>query len=45
MSQTLKDENIELTEKYKRITRQFKELQNKFRRFEKSDESRFEMIW
>jgi dynein regulatory complex protein 1 len=38
-------ENIKLTEDYKKFTKQFKELQNKFKRFEKSDENRFNEIW
>ena len=34
-----------MTEDYKKFTKQFKELQNKFKRFEKSDENRFNEIW
>jgi len=34
-----------LTDDYKKFTKQFKELQNKFKRFEKSDENRFNEIW
>jgi dynein regulatory complex protein 1 len=37
--------NIKLTDDYKKFTKQFKELQNKFKRFEKSDENRFNEIW
>jgi dynein regulatory complex protein 1 len=33
-----------LTEEYKRITRQFKELQNKFKHFEKADLDRYSEI-
>ncbi len=33
-----KEKNIKLTTAYKRITEQFKELQEKFRRFESSDD-------
>jgi dynein regulatry complex protein 1 len=40
-----KKENYTTTEDYKRITRQFKELQKKFRHFEKSDKKRFDEIW
>lgn len=36
---------MKLTDDYKKFTKQFKELQNKFKRFEKSDENRFNEIW
>lgn len=38
-------ENATLTEGYKKFTRQFKELQNKFKRFVESDDTRFNEIW
>jgi dynein regulatry complex protein 1 len=36
---------MKLTDDYKEFTVRFKELQNKFKRFEKSDENRFNEIW
>ena len=44
-STSLRHKNIDLTNSYKRITLQFKELQKKFKRFRKSDERRFDEIW
>ena len=40
-----KKKNEELTEEYRRITKQFKDLQAKFRHFEVSDNERFEKVW
>ena len=37
--------NDELTEEYRRITKQYKDLQAKFRHFEISDKKRFEQVW
>eukprot|EP00921_Rhytidocystis_pertsovi_P001099 GHVQ01001868.1.p1 GENE.GHVQ01001868.1~~GHVQ01001868.1.p1 ORF type:complete len:387 (+),score=58.10 GHVQ01001868.1:461-1621(+) len=37
--------NEGLTEEYKRLTIQFKELQEKFKHFEFADENRFRLIW
>jgi len=37
--------NAKLTDEYKKFTKQFKELQNKFKRFVKSDQNRFNEIW
>lgn len=36
--------NDELTEEYQRITKQYKDLQSKFRHFEISDHQRFEQV-
>merc|ERR1712232_989104 len=38
-------DNIGLTEEYKRLTRQFKDLQEKFHHFERADEQRFREVW
>jgi dynein regulatory complex protein 1 len=38
-------DNIALTEEYKRLTRQFKDLQEKFHHFERADEARFRDVW
>lgn len=38
-------DNIGLTEEYKRLTRQFKDLQEKFHHFERADEARFREVW
>lgn len=37
--------NDELTEEYRRITKQYRDLQSKFRHFELADNRRFEEIW
>jgi len=37
--------NEELTEEYRRITKQYKDLQAKFRHFEVSDNKQFEELW
>ncbi|KAJ1446860.1 sperm tail-domain-containing protein [Pelagophyceae sp. CCMP2097] len=37
--------NDELTEEYRRITKQYRDLQAKFRHFELSDQQRFDKIW
>lgn len=37
--------NIDLTIQYKKFTKLYKELQDKFKRFEKSDENRFNEVW
>ncbi len=42
---TAQNLNIKYTEEYKKFTKQFKELQNKFKRFVKSDDMRFNEIW
>jgi dynein regulatory complex protein 1 len=34
-----------LTIQYKKFTKLYKELQDKFKRFEKSDENRFNEVW
>merc|ERR1719240_662209 len=36
---------MELTEEYKRLTRQFKDLQEKFHHFEQADEKKFREVW
>lgn len=36
----LQDDNMKLTEEYKRITEQFKDLQGKYRHFEAADVKR-----
>merc|ERR1712232_1478490 len=38
-------DNIGLTEEYKRLTRQFKDLQEKFHHFERADEQKFREVW
>merc|ERR1712193_447724 len=38
-------ENTELTEEYKRLTKQFKDLQEKFHHFEQADEKKFREVW
>merc|ERR1712083_58379 len=40
-----KIENITLTEDYKRLTRQFKDLQEKYHHFEQADEKKFREVW
>ena len=40
-----KQENQDLTEEYKRITEQFKDLQNKFQHFEVADTNRYRDVW
>eukprot|EP00762_Andalucia_godoyi_P005764 ANDGO_06495.mRNA.1 Dynein regulatory complex protein 1 len=40
-----KAENNELTEQYNRVTKQFKDLQLKFKQFEKQDLERFREVW
>eukprot|EP01135_Chromosphaera_perkinsii_P003238 Nk52_evm13s239 gene=Nk52_evmTU13s239 len=40
-----REENIALTEDYKRITDQFKELQKKFRHFQICDGKKFKDVW
>lgn len=37
--------NDELTEEYRRITKQYKDLQAKFRHFEVSDNNKFDELW
>ena len=37
--------NDELTEEYRRLTRQYKDLQAKFRHFEVADNARYEAVW
>ncbi|KAK7242829.1 dynein regulatory complex subunit [Aureococcus anophagefferens] len=37
--------NDELTEEYRRITKQYRDLQAKFRHFEVSDKQRFDKVW
>eukprot|EP00959_Pyramimonas_sp_CCMP1952_P192178 4018529-Pyramimonas_sp.AAC.1 len=36
---------MKLTEEYKRITEQFKDLQAKFRHFEQADVTRYKEVW
>lgn len=43
--QKYKQENFDLTEEYKRITRQFKDLQSKCKHFEEADEKKFREVW
>jgi dynein regulatory complex protein 1 len=45
MDQKYKHTNVELTEEYKRLTRQFKDLQEKCHHFERADEQRFREVW
>jgi len=40
-----KQENQDLTEEYKRLTKQFKDLQDKHTHFEKADEVKFREVW
>jgi dynein regulatory complex protein 1 len=40
-----KAENQLLTEDYRRITKQYKDLQNKFRHFEVADNERYQEVW
>jgi dynein regulatory complex protein 1 len=40
-----KKKNEELTESYRSITKQYKDLQAKFRHFELSDNKRFDQLW
>jgi dynein regulatory complex protein 1 len=37
--------NDELTEEYRRITRQYKDLQSKFRHFEQADNAKYQEVW
>jgi len=37
--------NQELTDEYRRITKQYKDLQNKFRHFEVADNDRYQQVW
>ena len=41
MDKTFRSENSNLTDEYRRITEQYKDLQNKFRHFEVADEHKF----
>merc|ERR1712232_1412172 len=45
LDQKYKHHNTELTEEYKRLTRQFKDLQEKFHHFEQADEKKFREVW
>lgn len=45
LDQKYKQQNVELTEEYKRLTRQFKDLQEKFHHFEQADERKFRDVW
>ncbi|CAM9509628.1 unnamed protein product, partial [Chrysoparadoxa australica] len=40
-----KRKNVELADDYRRITRQYKDLQAKFRHFEEADNSRYDAVW
>ena len=40
-----KKKNEELSEDYRRITKQYKDLQSKFRHFELADNKKFEAVW
>merc|ERR1719502_2520247 len=40
-----KQENNDLTEEYKRLTKQFKDLQEKYHHFEMTDEKKFREVW
>eukprot|EP00163_Fabomonas_tropica_P016218 TRINITY_DN2917_c0_g1_i2.p1 TRINITY_DN2917_c0_g1~~TRINITY_DN2917_c0_g1_i2.p1 ORF type:complete len:569 (+),score=175.16 TRINITY_DN2917_c0_g1_i2:731-2437(+) len=40
-----RQQNMDLTEEYKRITEQFKDLQNKFRHFEITDNKKYREMW
>jgi len=40
-----KQENADLTDEYKRITEQFKDLQSKFQHFEVADTKRYRDVW
>lgn len=40
-----KEENSQLTDDYRRITEQYKDLQTKFKHFERYDEQRYADIW
>eukprot|EP00961_Rhodomonas_salina_P150386 2025408-Rhodomonas_salina.2 len=40
-----KQENMDLTEEYRRITEQFQDLQGKYRHFQTSDAKKFDEIW
>lgn len=40
-----KTRNAELTEEYRRITKQYKDLQQKFRLFEAADARKFQEVW
>jgi len=45
LDQKYKQQNVELTEEYKRLTRQFKDLQEKYHHFEQADEKKFFEVW
>lgn len=45
LDQKYKRQNMNLTEEYKRLTRQFKDLQEKCRHFEQADEAKFREVW
>ncbi|KAF0695385.1 Aste57867_13819 [Aphanomyces stellatus] len=38
-------QNTELTEEYRRITKQYKDLQKKFQHFEENDSTKFDQVW
>mmetsp|Transcript_21756 Transcript_21756/g.38264 ORF Transcript_21756/g.38264 Transcript_21756/m.38264 type:complete len:675 (-) Transcript_21756:124-2148(-) len=40
-----KHQNMDLTDEYKRLTRQFKDLQEKYHHFEQADEKKFREVW
>jgi len=40
-----KQNNIELTDEYRRITEQFQDLQGKYRHFQMSDAKKFDEVW
>eukprot|EP01137_Pigoraptor_chileana_P011389 Opistho-2@62167 len=42
---TYREENMQLTDDYARITEQFKELQKKFRHFESADGEKYSELW
>merc|ERR1711860_300950 len=45
LDQKFKQENQDLTDEYKRLTRQFKDLQDKHSHFELADEAKFREVW
>jgi len=45
MDSTYRENNVELTGEYKRLTQQFQDLQEKFRHFEQADDRQFREIW
>lgn len=45
MEKHSQDDNVKLTEEYKRVTELFKDLQSKFKHFEQVDTKKYQEVW